>query len=73
MRRYSQPASDRIDELVEAFLETSLKGGGSVKTWEPMKVGVVGRVTEVVLNRNKQSGWGSWTLPSWSFPSWRPN
>ncbi len=41
-----------------------------MKKWEPMRVTVVGRVTEVVLNGGKHSGKGSGTSGSFSFPSW---
>jgi hypothetical protein len=41
-----------------------------VKTWEPMRVTVVGRVTDVVLGGGKQSGRSSGPDGSFSFPSW---
>ena len=52
------------------FLESATEGGAQRKKWEPMRVTVVGRVTEVVLNGGKHSGKGSGTSGSFSFPSW---
>lgn len=45
-----------------------------MKTWQPMKVEVVGDVTQVVLNKNKHSGdWkgSTWSFPTWSFPTFK--
>ncbi len=41
-----------------------------MKKWEPMRVTVVGRVTEVVLDGGKQSGMSSGPDSSFSFPTW---